>query len=74
MLFLALVACPLTGPSTKDSSTATGDCGTQYGTSDPACTITCEGGSYCTQCLAAPDTSDTADDIVWACIPCGAAC
>lgn len=77
MLFLTLLACPPTKTTTTTTDTpgTTDECGTQYGTSDPECDITCGAGTYCALCIAAPDTSDTASEsTVFACVPCGAAC
>lgn len=61
-----------TTPTTETDAEA--GCGTLYGTDLPDCPLECEAGSYCTSCMAAPDTSDTSLDTVWACVPCGAAC
>jgi hypothetical protein len=62
-----------TKPTTAE--TGAGGCGDAYGTDQDGCPLFCGADEYCGTCLAAPDTSDTAtSSVVWACIPCGAAC
>ena len=77
LAFAALVAMAGCVGETKPTTaeTGSGGCGDGYGTDQPGCPLSCEADHYCATCLAAPNTSDTAtSSVVWACIPCGAAC